>query len=58
MIAEKMVDFFGLAERLECEYRLTRMSDGARQSVATRLRVEQNIDADVCYRGDKKNDNT
>ena len=29
-----LVDFFEIAERLECEYRLTRMSDGAQQSVA------------------------
>lgn len=32
---KKVVDFFKLAERLECEYRLTRMSDGACQSVAS-----------------------
>ncbi|MBR4892179.1 MAG: HD domain-containing protein [Alphaproteobacteria bacterium] len=30
-----IVDFFQLAEKLECEYRLTRMSDDALQSVAS-----------------------
>ncbi|MBQ4070375.1 MAG: HD domain-containing protein [Alphaproteobacteria bacterium] len=30
----QIVDFLQIAERLECEYRLTRMSDGAQQSVA------------------------
>ena len=29
-----IVDFFQIAEKLECEYRLTRMSDGAPQAVA------------------------
>ena len=29
-----LVDFFEIAERLECEYRLTRKSDGKQQSVA------------------------
>lgn len=32
---KKIVDFLQIAERLECEYRLTRMSDGAKQSVAS-----------------------
>ena len=32
---ENLVDFFAIAEKLECEYRLTRMSDGAQQSVAS-----------------------
>lgn len=32
---QNIVDFFQIAEKLECEYRLTRMSDGARQSVAS-----------------------
>ncbi len=31
---KQIVDFLQIAERLECEYRLTRMSDGAQQSVA------------------------
>ena len=31
----KLVDFFAIAEKLECEYRTTRMSDGAQQSVAS-----------------------
>ena len=31
---QNVVDFFQIAERLECEYRLTRTSDGAQQSVA------------------------
>ncbi len=31
---KQIVDFFQIAEKLECEYRLTRMSDGASQSVA------------------------
>ena len=35
MNVEKAIDFFRLAERLECEYRVTRMSDGTRQSVAS-----------------------
>ena len=30
-----LVDFFAIAEKLECEYRTTRMSDGAQQSVAS-----------------------
>lgn len=30
-----LVDFFQITEKLECEYRLTRMSDGAQQSVAS-----------------------
>lgn len=30
-----IVDFFQIAEKLECEYRLTRMSDGKCQSVAS-----------------------
>ncbi len=33
--AEKLTDFFRIAERLECEYRLTRMSDGRDQAVAS-----------------------
>ena len=32
---ENIVDFFEIAEKLECEYRLTRMSDGTPQSVAS-----------------------
>ena len=32
---KKIVDFLQIAERLECEYRLTRMSDGQMQSVAS-----------------------
>ena len=32
---QKIVDFLQIAERLECEYRLTRMSDGAPQAVAS-----------------------
>ena len=32
---KNIVDFFQIAERLECEYRLTRMSDGAPQAVAS-----------------------
>lgn len=32
---KKIVDFLQIAEKLECEYRLTRMSDGAKQSVAS-----------------------
>ena len=31
---QNIVDFFQIAEKLECEYRLTRTSDGACQSVA------------------------
>lgn len=31
---QNVVDFFQIAEKLECEYRLTRMSDGQLQSVA------------------------
>ncbi len=31
---QNIVDFFQIAEKLECEYRLTRMSDGAPQAVA------------------------
>lgn len=31
---QDVVDVFKIAEKLECEYRLTRMSDGMRQSVA------------------------
>ena len=30
-----VVDFFKIAEKLECEYRLTRMSDGMPQAVAS-----------------------
>ncbi|MBQ8294261.1 MAG: HD domain-containing protein [Alphaproteobacteria bacterium] len=30
-----LVDFLQIAEKLECEYRLTRMSDGAQQAVAS-----------------------
>lgn len=30
-----LVDFFQIAEKLECEYRLTRMSDGTQQAVAS-----------------------
>ncbi len=32
---KNIVDFFEIAEKLECEYRLTRMSDGAPQAVAS-----------------------
>ena len=32
---EKIVDFLQIAEKLECEYRLTRMSDGRCQAVAS-----------------------
>ena len=32
---QNIVDFFQIAEKLECEYRLTRMSDGAPQAVAS-----------------------
>ncbi len=32
---QNIVDFLEIAEKLECEYRLTRMSDGAPQSVAS-----------------------
>lgn len=32
---EKIVDFLQIAEKLECEYRLTRMSDGKNQAVAS-----------------------
>ena len=32
---KKIVDYLQIAERLECEYRLTRMSDGQMQSVAS-----------------------
>ncbi|MBR2511012.1 MAG: HD domain-containing protein [Alphaproteobacteria bacterium] len=32
---KNIVDFFVIAEKLECEYRLTRMSDGMPQSVAS-----------------------
>ena len=32
---KNVVDFFEIAEKLECEYRLTRMSDGAPQAVAS-----------------------
>ena len=32
---KNIVDFFQIAEKLECEYRLTRMSDGNCQSVAS-----------------------
>lgn len=31
---DRIVDFFQIAEKLECEYRLTRMSDGTPQAVA------------------------
>ncbi len=34
MSVDGIVDFLEIAEKLECEYRLTRMSDGASQSVA------------------------
>lgn len=34
MSVDRIVDFFQIAEKLECEYRLTRMSDGAPQAVA------------------------
>lgn len=30
-----LVDFFQITEKLECEYRLTRMSDGTKQAVAS-----------------------
>ena len=33
--ARNLVDFFQIAEKLECEYRLTRMSDGQKQAVAS-----------------------
>ena len=32
---KNIVDFFEIAEKLECEYRLTRMSNGAPQTVAS-----------------------
>ena len=32
---KKLTDFLGVAEKLECEYRLTRMSDGQNQAVAS-----------------------
>ena len=32
---KKLTDFLGIAEKLECEYRLTRMSDGRPQAVAS-----------------------
>ena len=32
---KKIIDFFAIAEKLECEYRLTRMSDGMPQAVAS-----------------------
>ena len=32
---QNIVDFFEIAEKLECEYRLTRMSNGAPQAVAS-----------------------
>lgn len=32
---KKIVDFLEIAEKLECEYRLTRMSDGKNQAVAS-----------------------
>ena len=32
---KKLTDFLGIAEKLECEYRLTRMSDGSPQAVAS-----------------------
>ena len=32
---QSLVDFFQIAEKLECEYRLTRMSDGMPQAVAS-----------------------
>jgi putative hydrolase of HD superfamily len=32
---KNIVDFFQIAEKLECEYRLTRMSDGKKQAVAS-----------------------
>ena len=31
----ELVDFFQIAEKLECEYRLTRMSNGEKQAVAS-----------------------
>ena len=33
--ARNLADFFQIAEKLECEYRLTRMSDGQNQAVAS-----------------------
>lgn len=35
MSVDRIVDFLQIAEKLECEYRLTRMSDGQQQSVAS-----------------------
>lgn len=35
MSVDRIVDFFKIAEKLECEYRLTRMSDDAPQAVAS-----------------------
>ena len=35
MSVDNIVDFLQIAEKLECEYRLTRMSDGQQQSVAS-----------------------
>ncbi len=35
MNSQNIADFITMAERLECEYRLTRMSDGMPQSVAS-----------------------
>ncbi|MBR2285960.1 MAG: HD domain-containing protein [Alphaproteobacteria bacterium] len=32
---KKLTDFLSIAEKLECEYRLTRMSDGKKQAVAS-----------------------
>ena len=32
---KKIIDFLAIAEKLECEYRLTRMSDGMPQAVAS-----------------------
>ncbi|MBO4626054.1 MAG: HD domain-containing protein [Alphaproteobacteria bacterium] len=34
-VAKKLTDFFTISERLECELRLTRMSDGNMQAVAS-----------------------
>lgn len=35
MSMKQIVDFLQIAEKLECEYRLTRLSDGQRQAVAS-----------------------
>ena len=34
-VAKNLTDFFTISERLECELRLTRMSDGNMQAVAS-----------------------